>query len=347
MAMEAPVIEPREPLAVATAKEIPLVDPLAIDGGPGADALEDTAGQIQVASLRYKIATLLVILIPFAGFIAAAALTWGWGFNWLYLGLLMGGYLLTGIGITVGFHRLFTHKSFETGPVITATLAILGSMSWQGSVIKWVEMHRKHHQFSDRHDDPHSPHTSGKGMIGWLKGAFHSHMGWFFSVDPPDLHKYAPDLHASRMIRVISDLFVVWAALSVIIPGAIAWAVTGTWQGMLLGMLWGGLARVFLLHHVTWSVNSVCHLWGKKEYRSHDESRNNPIVGILALGEGWHNSHHAFPASARHGLKWWQFDFAWVFIKTLEKLGLAWNIKVPDAARIAAKRVGTVSMPTR
>ncbi len=338
--MEASVLTPRDILAATAKKEVPLVDPLAIDGGPGADALEETEGEIQVASLRYKIATLLVILVPFAGLITASVLTWGWGFSWMHMVILGVGYLLTGLGITVGYHRYFTHKSFETGRVITAALGILGSMSWQGSIIKWVEMHRKHHQFSDRHDDPHSPHTSGDGLWGWLKGAFHSHMGWFFSVDPPDLHKYAPDLRASKLIRVLSDLFVFWAALSIIVPGLIAFAITGSWKDLLLGMLWGGLVRVFLLHHVTWSVNSVCHLWGKKEYRSHDESRNNVVVGILALGEGWHNTHHAFPASARHGLKWWQFDFSWITIKALEKVGLVWNVKVPDKARIDSKRVG-------
>lgn len=330
MSIDAPSLTSRDVLAATIQKEVPMVDPLAIDGGPGADALEDTEGEIQVATLRYKIATLLVILVPFIGLIAAIALTWGWGFSWFHMGLMAGTYILTGIGITVGFHRYFTHKSFETNKVIVAALGILGSMTWQGSVIKWVEMHRKHHQFSDRHDDPHSPHQAGDGLWGWLKGAFHSHMGWFFSVDPPDLHKYAPDLRANKMIRVISDLFVFWAALSIIIPGLIALAVTGTWKGALLGALWGGLVRVFLLHHVTWSVNSICHLWGKKEFRSHDESRNNPIVGILALGEGWHNTHHAFPTSARHGLRWWQLDLSYWFIRSLVFCGLAWNMKLPS-----------------
>jgi stearoyl-CoA desaturase (delta-9 desaturase) len=314
-----------------------MVDPLAIDGGPGADEIPDEAPAN--ASTFQKAATLMVILIPFIGVVTAIALLWGWGFTWVHLAIMGVGYVLSGFGITVGYHRLFTHKSFETNRFITATLGILGSMAWQGSLINWVQNHRCHHQHSDREHDPHSPHLHGEGFKAWVKGALFAHMGWFFTPDPKGMERYAPDLHADRMIRIISKLFPLWAALGVVIPGLIAWAITQTWQGLVLGMLWGGLTRVFLLHHVTWSVNSVCHLWGSKTYRSHDESRNNAIFGILALGEGWHNNHHAFPASARHGLAWWQFDASYILIKTLEKLGLASNVKVPDRSRLESKRV--------
>jgi stearoyl-CoA desaturase (delta-9 desaturase) len=165
-------------------------------------------------------------------------------------------------------------------------------------------------------------------------------MGWMLRTSDKGLERYIADLEKDRMVRVISDLFPLWMLLSMAIPALIGGLVSMTWTGAFLGFLWGGLVRVLFVHHVTWSVNSVCHLWGTKEFKSHDESRNNPIVGVLAFGEGWHNNHHAFPASARHGLKWWQFDSSWIVIRTLEKLGLAWKVRVPSAERLAAKRVG-------
>lgn len=278
-----------------------------------------------------RLATLAVVIVPFAGFIAALVLLWGWGVRWEELSVLIALYVLTVLGITVGFHRLFTHRAFETNTVIEVILAILGSMAIQGPLLKWVAMHRRHHQHSDKTDDPHSPHENFKGVVGVLRGAWHAHMGWFFTSDPPELDRYVRDLQSSRLLRTISDLFPLWVVLSLLLPAVIGGLITQTWMGALLGFVWGGLTRIFLVHHVTWSINSICHIWGKQEFNTRDQSRNNFLMGILALGEGWHNNHHAFPNSARHGLKWWQIDISYIVIRCLSFLRLARNLKFPAA----------------
>jgi stearoyl-CoA desaturase (delta-9 desaturase) len=247
-------------------------------------------------------------------------------------------YVLTVLGITVGFHRLFTHRSFETYSAVQFVLAFLGSMAAQGPLLQWVAQHRRHHQYSDRPEDPHTPHHHGRGVLGVLRGVWHAHLGWFFEPDAPDLDRYVKDLRQSRLLRAMSSLFFVWVALGLLIPAALGGLLTGTWAGAALGLLWGGAARMFLVHHVTWSVNSVCHLWGRRPYRSGDESRNNAVVGALALGEGWHNTHHAFPTSARHGLRWWQLDVSYWVIFALALLRLAWGVKVPTRQAQADRR---------
>lgn len=281
------------------------------------------------ASLVKRLGTLIVILVPLFGVATAPFFVWGWGFGWTDLGLLVGMYVLTSLGITVGFHRLFVHRSFETFMWVKFIWAVLGSMAVQGSLFHWVAMHRRHHQHSDTVDDPHSPQHGGKGVIGLLRGLWHSHIGWFFEPDPPDLSRYVEDLHASRTLRVASCLFPLWVVLSLVIPAILGGVITLSWHGVWTGMIWGGLVRIFLVHHVTWSVNSACHLWGLQPYKSHDQSRNNFIFGILAMGEGWHNTHHAFPTSARHGLRWWQIDLSYWVIRMMSLLGLAWNLKLP------------------
>ncbi len=303
--------------------------------------VEDASPALERVSWVKKLVTALVIILPFIGLVGGIVMLWGWGISWIHVVLLVVGYLLTGHGVTVGYHRHFTHKSFDTGPVVKATLGVLGSMAIEGSIIKWVATHRMHHQHSDRESDPHSPHHEGEGALGYLKGLWHSHMGWFFRPDPTNLNKYAKDLMSDKLIKTISDLFPLWIALGLLIPGAIAWAVTGSIVGGLLGIVWGGLVRVLVVHHVTWSINSACHLWGSKPYNSHDESRNNLLFGLLAWGEGWHNNHHAFPASARHGLSWWQVDSSYWVIRLLGALGLARNIRTPNPERVRAKRVQT------
>jgi len=282
------------------------------------------------ASRTVQIVTLIAITVPFLGVVAAPFAVWGWGFGWSDLGLLVGMYIVTAFGITVGFHRLFTHRSFETPNWIKFLLGVSGSMALQGSIIQWVGMHRRHHQHSDLKGDPHSPVHHGSGVLGTIKGFFHAHMGWFFDADPADLNRYVKDLKASRSTRICSNLFPLWVALSFIIPAVIGGLVTMSWVGALTGFIWGGLVRMFLVHHVTWSVNSACHLWGFRPFRTNDQSRNNPVFGILAMGEGWHNTHHAFPQSVRHGLRWWEFDSSYVFVKTLSWMGLAWNLKLPS-----------------
>ncbi len=281
--------------------------------------------------------SLLTVIVPFIGLLSAIYLLWGVGFGWLHLGMLVGGYVLTGLGVTVGYHRLFTHKSFRTGRVMTLILALLGSMAVEGPIIRWAAIHRRHHQYSDREDDPHSPHGHGHGVRAFLKGLFHAHMGWLFEADPPDMRKYVPDLISDRMIRRMSALFPLWVVVGLLIPAGIGWLVSGSWTGGLLGLVWGGLVRIFLVHHLTWSVNSVCHLWGARPFRTADHSRNNTIFGVLAFGEGWHNNHHAFPASARHGLRPWQVDVSYMVIRGLAAVRLAHDVRVPCPLRVAAK----------
>ncbi len=284
------------------------------------------------APIAVRVAAFLVITLPLLGVVAAPFFVWGWGFHWVDLGLLLGMYGLTAIGITVGFHRLFVHRSYETYTWVKFILAALGSMAVVGSLLNWVAQHRRHHQLSDTPDDPHSPHHHGHGVLGMLRGFTYAHLGWFFMPDPPGLDHYVKDLSASRAMRIASTLFPLWIGLGLGIPAVLGGLITGTWGGVWTGLIWGGLVRIFLVHHVTWSVNSACHLWGMRPYRSGDESRNNFLLGILALGEGWHNSHHAFPTSARHGLRWWQPDTSYYIIRMMSFVGLAWNIKLPSRA---------------
>jgi stearoyl-CoA desaturase (delta-9 desaturase) len=300
---------------------LPVADPPAAPPSPSGPGL---------APLSVRVTTLFVILTPLIGVVIAPVFVWGWGFGWTDLGLLLGMYLLTALGITVGFHRLFVHRSFETYMWIKFIFAVLGSMAVQGSLFQWVGRHRRHHQHSDTPQDPHTPHHRGEGLIGLLRGFAHAHIGWFFEADPPDLDRYVGDLASSRTLRIASKLFPLWIVLGLALPAMLGGVITRSWAGALTGLVWGGLVRIFLVHHVTWSVNSACHLWGLQPYGSDDESRDNFLFGVLALGEGWHNTHHAFPTSARHGLRWWQIDMSYWVVWSLWKLGLAWNVKLPS-----------------
>lgn len=276
-----------------------------------------------------RIGTMFAVVLPLVGFAFAMVSLWGWGFGWVDLGLLVGMYALSALGITVGFHRYFTHKSFETNAVVRFILAALGSMAVQGSVLRWVAQHRRHHQHSDTPADPHSPHHHGHGIMGMVRGFWHAHIGWAFKPDVVGLDRYVTDLRKFVSIRVASALFPLWILLGLVVPAVLGGLITGTWGGALFGLIWGGLVRVFLVHHITWSVNSVCHLWGSQPYPDKDHSRNNLVFGVLALGEGWHNNHHAFPTSARHGLRWWQIDVSYYVIRALALVGLAWKVRVP------------------
>jgi stearoyl-CoA desaturase (Delta-9 desaturase) len=289
-------------------------------------------------SLGMWLASLVAVVVPLLGLVAAVLFLWGRGFSWVDLGLLLGMYALTAFGITVGYHRLFTHRSFETNRVIQFLLGVFGSMAVEGPLLKWVAMHRRHHQHSDKPDDPHSPYHQGRGILGLLRGVWHAHLGWVFDPDPPDLDRYVKDLRQSGRLCTVSALFLLWVAIGLLIPAVLGGLLTGSWTGALFGLVWGGLVRIFLVHHVTWSINSVCHLWGQRPYRSNDQSRDNFVFGVLGLGEGWHNTHHAFPTSARHGLRWWQIDVSYWVIRVLALLGLAWNVKVPGKQAQAARR---------
>jgi stearoyl-CoA desaturase (Delta-9 desaturase) len=291
-------------------------------------------------SVAARVGSVFAVVVPFLGLLAAVILIWNVRFSGLNLTMLLVGYVLTTLGITIGYHRLFTHKSFRTNRVISAVLGVLGSMALQGPILQWVATHRRHHQHTDRPDDPHSPHAGGPGLVAWLRGLLHAHFGWFFSPGPSkeQMDRYVPDLQADPLVRWLSRLFGVWVALGLVIPAGIALAVTGSWFGALMGFIWGGLVRIFLVHHVTWSVNSICHLWGSRPFNTHDYSRNNAIFGVLAFGEGWHNNHHAFPSSVRHGLEWWQLDVSYLIIRAMALVGLAGDLRQPSPERMAAKR---------
>jgi stearoyl-CoA desaturase (delta-9 desaturase) len=332
-----------EPIVPAKAPEggsIPTPIPNAAPDGRRSSAID----------LKVRLVNIAAVTIPFAGFVAATVLLWGVAFNWIYLAILVGMYIAPGLGITIGYHRLFTHRSFETPQAMAAILAALGSMAIEGPMLQWVAVHRSHHQHSDDHDDPHSPHAYGAGIRGTIRGLWHAHMGWIFaghtflptrnraSRVPHGVARYVKDLRRDPLCRWMNQTFPVWAFLGLLIPAVIGGILTMSWIGALLGFIWGGLVRVFLVHHTTWSVNSVCHIWGTRPFRSHDESRNNAIFGVLALGEGWHNNHHAFPTSARHGLRWWQFDLSYLIIRAMGLVGLARDVRVPSPERIAAKR---------
>ena len=281
-------------------------------------------------STSVRLANLMGVILPFLGFVAVVISLWGRGFHWVDLGLLLGMYALTAVGITVGYHRLFTHRAFETNRVVQFVLAVFGSMAVEGPLLKWTAIHRRHHQHSDAEEDPHSPHKQGDGLLGVLRGLWHAHIGWFFEPDPPNLPHYVKDLHQSGTLRIASALFPLWVLLGLVIPAILGGLLTRTWLGVVTGLLWGGLARIFLVHHVTWSINSICHLWGRHPFQTGDHSQNNFVFGILGFGEGWHNNHHAFPSSARFGLRWWQIDLGYWFICVLALLGLASKVRRPE-----------------
>ncbi|HEX2149179.1 MAG TPA: acyl-CoA desaturase [Actinomycetota bacterium] len=288
--------------------------------------------------------TLLVTILPFAGAAIGIPLLWNHGVKALDLTLFFVFYVFTGMGITVGFHRMLTHRSFETVKPVKLALAIAGSMAIQGAVVSWVADHRRHHAFADKPGDPHSPHLAeAEGIKGILAGLWHAHTGWFFNPEKTNIKKFAPDLIADKSILKVSRTFPLWATISIVLPGLIGLVITRSWMGGLTALIWGGLARIFFLHHVTWSINSICHFYGSRPFKSKDESTNNWIMALLSFGEGWHNSHHAFPTSYKHGLGRFQFDPSAWFISGLKVLGLARNIKMPTMEQMAAKRTSPAS----
>jgi stearoyl-CoA desaturase (Delta-9 desaturase) len=252
----------------------------------------------------------------------------------------VGFYVITCMGVTLGYHRMFTHRAFEASRPFRAVIAILGSMAIEGSVITWVADHRKHHAFADVDGDPHSPHLAGPGFWGGVKGLWHAHVGWLFeTVGTAERERFAPDLVKDRGLRVIDRLFPLWITLSFLIPFGLGWLIGGGFTAALTAVLWGGLVRVFLLHHVTWSINSVCHFFGRKRFAVDDESRNVFWLAPLSMGEAWHHNHHAFPTSAFHGLRWWErlTDPTGLVISLLEKLGVVWNVVRISPERQRAK----------
>ncbi|MGK8488297.1 acyl-CoA desaturase [Nocardia asiatica] len=253
--------------------------------------------------------------------------------------LLSSMWLVTGLGVTVGYHRLFTHRTFKAAPWVAAVLAVLGSMAGQGGVVSWVALHRRHHEYSDREGDPHSPNLSGGGLRGALRGLAHSHFLWMRRHEYPNVVHYAPDLVKDRSLVRIARLYYYWVGLGLLIPTVIGGLVSLSWTGAVSGLLWGGLARIFVLEHIVWAINSFLHMFGTRRYASRENSHNGGIFALVTLGESWHNNHHAFPESPSFGLDWYRLDPGFWLIKVLERLGLAWDLKTPSAARMAAKRI--------
>ena len=248
-------------------------------------------------------------------------------------------YMLTGLGITVGFHRHLTHRAFKAKRPVRLAFAILGSAAVEGPVISWVADHRKHHAFTDEPGDPHSPHVGyGGGLRGALRGLAHAHLGWLYDHSQRALKtRYAPDLMKDPLIRFVDRTFALWVLAGLVLPFGLGWAIGGSFHAALTGLLWGGLVRMFLLHHVTYSINSLCHYFGRRDFDTDDESRNLAWLAPLSFGESWHNNHHAFPTSARHGLSLRQLDVGAGVVWALEKTGLAWDVVRAEPARATAR----------
>jgi stearoyl-CoA desaturase (Delta-9 desaturase) len=265
------------------------------------------------------------VVVPFVGLVVAVVLLWNHGVNALDLGLLAGLYAVTGLAVTVGYHRLLTHRAFQSPRSVEYTLAVLGSMAVEGSVIDWVADHRKHHAHADREGDPHSPHV-GEGS--GLRGLWHAHVGWILGhgEDRADPRRHARDLLEDRGMRLIAGAFPLLVAVGLALPFAVGLLVGGSLLAGLEAFVWGGLVRVFLLHHVTWSINSICHFFGRRRFATDDQSRNVFWLALPSFGEAWHHNHHAFPRSAAHGLRWWELDASFVVIRLLELVGLARNV---------------------
>ena len=298
---------------------------------PGRDDIEPVAHET-----RDRIITGFVTGVPFVGLGLVVWQAWSHSLRWSDVAVFAIMYVLTGLGVTVGFHRYLTHRSFKTSKPVRMALAILGSAAIEGPVTAWVADHRKHHAFSDEEGDPHSPHVGhGGGLRGALSGLLHAHMGWLFlHTQRGNKQRYAPDLVRDPVIAFADRTFVVWAIGGLVLPFFLGLAIGGSVYAGLTGMLWGGLVRVLLLHHVTYSINSLCHFFGRRRFDTGDQSRNLAWLAPLSFGEAWHNNHHAFPTSAAHGLRRREVDVSAAVIRLLERLGLVW-----DVVRVSPKRM--------
>jgi stearoyl-CoA desaturase (delta-9 desaturase) len=297
---------------------------------PTADDVEPVAHET-----RDRIITGTISVVPFIGLLLVGWQVWNEYLHWSDILVFAILYVSTALGVTVGFHRLFTHRSFATSPVLRGVFAAVGSAAIEGPVISWVADHRKHHAFSDAPGDPHSPHVDhGVGWRGALRGLAHAHMGWLFIHTQRGARKrYAPDLVADPVVSFVDRTFIWWALGGLGAAFGLGWLIGGTLTAALTGLLWGGAVRLLVVHHVTYSINSLCHYFGRRRFNTDDESRNLAWLSLLSMGEAWHNNHHAFPTSAAHGLRWYELDLSNLVIRGLEKLGLAWDVVRIDPAR--------------
>ena len=307
---------------------------------PGPDDIEPVAHET-----LDRFATGTVSVVPFLALGVVCWQVWASLLHWSDIAVFAILYILTGLGVTVGFHRLFTHRAFATKRWLRGVFAVCGSAAIEGPVISWVADHRKHHAFSDQPGDPHSPHVDhGVGWRGTLRGLAHAHMGWLFLHTQRGARKrYAPDLIADPVVSFVDRTFLYWAIGGLGAAFGLGWLIGGTLTAALTGLLWGGAVRLLVLHHVTFSINSLCHFFGRRRFDTDDESRNLAWLSVLSFGEAWHNNHHAFPTSAAHGMRWWEFDSSSLLIRGLEKVGLAWDVVRIDPARQQKKLLAETS----
>lgn len=312
------------------------------DPGPGQFVTLATLGGDD-KGMTERITLGAFIGVPFVALVAAIPLAWGWGMSWLDLGLMVGMYFIGCHGITIGFHRYFTHGAFKAKRPLRIALAVAGSLAVEGPVVRWVADHRKHHKYSDADGDPHSPWRYGETVPALMKGLWWAHIGWMFDTERTPQEKYAPDLMKDPAIRMISRQFLLFTLVSLAIPPLVGGLVTMSWTGAFTAFFWGSLIRVGLLHHVTWSINSICHAVGARPFKSRDRSGNVWWLAVLSCGESWHNLHHAEPTSARHGVLRGQVDSSARVIRWFEQLGWASDVRWPSKDRIAARRKECIS----
>ena len=306
---------------------------------------ENTALTMPLSRSR-KISMLVLTILPFVGLVAAVTLLWNEAVGWTDLVLFLGLYVICGFGITIGYHRMLTHHAFEAVRPLKAALLVAGSFALQGSALDWAIDHRTHHAYSDKEGDPHSPHHGfARGPLGAIKGLLHAHMGWMFRHNRTDQERYGKDILQDRLTMTVSRLFPLWAVLTFVVPFVLGGLLTLSWKGAVTGLVWGGLVRLFFNHHVTWSVNSICHFFGKRPFTTSDQSTNNWVLALPSLGESWHHNHHVFPTSAFHGLSWRQVDLSGWMIAVWEKIGLVRNVRKPTTEQIGRKLSAAVPRP--
>lgn len=343
---ETSVSEPRPSARELLQQQQQHADPIADHAPGGSDYAHDARrvrGVVTLTRRQQRVQRWTVIgatVIPLIGLAIGAVIAWrngGLGYSDVVAFIVM--YLVSGFGVTIGFHRLLTHRSFDAPTWLRTTFAALGTLAVEGPVLDWVADHRRHHAYSDDDGDPHSPHVHDDDTLaGMLRGLWHGHMGWIFRSDRTDPKVWAQDLVGDPGLRRVNAWFVPLVALSLAAPAAIGFVLTGTARGALTGLIWGGLVRIFALHHATWSINSICHVFGQRPFASGDESTNNRWLSIVSLGESWHNTHHAFPSSAVHGIERGQIDISAMVIRVMERVGLITNVRTPSAGALQRKR---------
>ncbi|GAA2784515.1 acyl-CoA desaturase [Saccharopolyspora taberi] len=282
-----------------------------------------------------QLSVYVFVIVPFIALIAAVPAAWGWGLGWTDVVLALVFYVVSGLGVTVGFHRYFTHGSFKANRGVKIALAVSGMLAVQGSVVTWVADHRRHHAYSDREGDPHSPWRFGSSPAALAKGFWHAHMGWLFERDITNSERFAPDLLKDRELIRVDRLFPLWTAIGLVLPAVLGGLISWSWWGAFTAFFWAGLVRASFLHHITWSVNSICHMIGERPFKSRDKAANFWPLAIVSFGESWHNSHHADPTCARHGVLRGQLDISARVIWFFEKVGWAWKVRWPNEKRLA------------